>query len=162
MCPNQRLLKTYKVYPKLHEFQYLRENFFIYIYMNPFREYDRPYNIKVQGLDFCMAYEPLYVGKGSNGNGYRQNQHIQAFLSDKEQNSIKTKWFKYLDEQMKKAQAMGDHTKPWNWKEYQKDWINVVRTFPTAQDLLKFEVEMIQKIGTKWDGTGPLVNKIKN
>lgn len=161
-CPNGNLLKSYKIYPKLHEFNYMREKFFVYIYLNPFTVYPQPYTVRIQQQEYCMAYEPLYVGKGSGGSGYRQNQHIGSFISAKVQNPIKIKWFKYIETEMQKAERREDTTKPWNWKEYKIDWIQVIRTFNSAESQLQFEVEMIQKIGTRWDSTGPLVNKIKN
>lgn len=162
MCPNISLLKSYKFYPKLHEFSYMREKYFVYIYLNPFKEYDRPYTFKVNGEEFCTMYEPIYVGKGTGGRGYRHNQHIKSFTSNKEQNSIKVKWFKYIEDEMKKAKENNNINKPWNWDEYKKGWVIVAKTFNNATDLLKFEVTMIQELGTRWDATGPLTNKIKN
>ncbi len=162
MCPNKALLKTYKIFPKLHEFSYMREKYFVYMYLNPFKEYNEPYSFKVLGTEFCTMYEPLYIGKGTGGSGYRQNQHIKNFTSNKEQNQIKIKWFKYIEDEMEKAKKAKLVNRPWNWNEYKKDWVQVIKTFDSAEDLLEFEIKMIREVGTRWDATGPLTNKIKN
>lgn len=161
-CPNDSLLKTYKMFPRLHEFSYMRDKYFIYVYLNPFKEYRTSLKFKVQGIQFCSAFEPIYVGKGTNGNGYRHNQHISAFLNNKENNRIKVKIFKEIENEMKKAKELKLVNKPWDWQEYQKGWVFVVRSLNSQEELKRFEMQMINTIGTRWDATGPLVNKIKN
>jgi len=161
MCPNIALLKTYKVYPRKIEFNYLKDKFFIYIYLNPFVEYKRAKSYKIDNKEFCFAYEPIYIGKGT-GAGYRQHQHLTAFLKGRENNSYKTKILDQISDGMAKAAATGDHTKPWNWKEYQTGYIVVLETFNDPKQLLKFEMKLINSIGTIFDHSGPLSNKIKN
>lgn len=157
-----RILKSFKVLPRLHDFRYTRDNFFIYIYLNPFTEYKKPFSVSVGGEAFCFGYEPLYIGKGSGGSGYRQNQHISEFKTNKAQNPIKNNWFMYLEKKMQEAKINNDISKPWDWKEYQSSWVIIAKSFPSSEDLLSFEVKFIQAVGTKWNGTGPLVNKIRN
>jgi len=161
MCPNIQLLKTYRVYPRKLEFNYLKDKFFIYIYLDPFQEFQKPKVYNIDQKEYCFAYQPIYVGKGT-GSGYRQNQHIKTFLSGRENNKIKVEAFKQIADKMANAAAKGDHTKPWNWKEYQDSYVIILETFFDPKQLLRFEVELIQGIGTIFDKTGPLVNKIKN
>ena len=161
MCPNITLLKSYKVYPRKHEFNYIKDKFFIYVYLNPFEEYKYPEKFKVITKEYCFAYQPVYIGKGT-GSGYRQNQHLKAFISGKENNPQKLKVLGEIQDNMAKAAAMGDHTKPWNWEEYQKSYVVVLETFEDPKLLLKFEMSLINSIGTVFDRTGPLANKIKN
>jgi len=161
MCPNIRLLRTYKVYPRQIDFNYLKDKFFIYIYLDPFQEFKRPKQYKILDKEYCFAFQPIYIGKGT-GAGYRQNQHIKTFLSGRENNKLKVESFNLISDKMADAAAKGDHTKPWNWKEYQEGYVIILETFQDPKQLLKYEVELIQGIGTLFDKTGPLVNKIKN
>jgi hypothetical protein len=161
MCPNINLLKTYKVYPRKIDFNYLKDNFFIYIYLDPFQELEKPKAYNIQNKEYCFAYMPIYVGKGT-GSGYRQNQHIASFLSGRENNQIKVNTLKIIQEKMADAAAKGDHTKPWNWKEYQDGYVIILETFNDPKQLLKYEMELIQGIGTIVKHTGPLTNKIIN
>jgi hypothetical protein len=161
MCPNINLLKTYKVYPRKIDFNYMRDKFFIYLYLNPFIEYHQPLEIKVQNNNFCFAYQPIYLGKGT-GAGYRHNQHLTAFLSGREQNQFKVQTFKNIADHMANAAAKQEKSKPWNWKEYQSQYIVILETFQNPKELLHFEMAMINAIGVQQDHTGPLANKIKN
>jgi len=161
MCPNFNLLKTYKVYPRRIEFNYMKDKFFVYVYLDPFKELSKAKQYKVQKETYCFAYEPIYIGKGT-GAGYRQHQHITSFLSGKEQNAYKIKALERIRKGMAEAAATNDHTKPWNWKEYQKSYVIVLETFIDPKQLLKFEMELINTIGIQHDRTGPLANKIKN
>lgn len=161
MCPNLTLLKTYKVYPRLTNFNYNIDNLFIYIYVDPFEELEKPKAYKAGGTEYCFAYSPIYLGKGT-GAGYRQHQHLQAFIQGREKNPYKVAAFKKIQGQMAEAAATGDHTKPWNWKEYQERYIIILRTFQNPKDLLKFEMELIKNIGTVHNKRGPLANKITN
>jgi hypothetical protein len=161
MCPGINLLKTYKVYPRKINFSYTRDNFFIYIYLDPFQELVKAKSYKIDNTEYCFAYMPIYVGKGT-GAGYRQNQHLTSFKSGKENNVLKVEAFKRIQEKMADAAAKQDHTKPWNWKEYQDGYIIILETFNNPKKLLSFEIELIQSIGTIFDHSGPLTNKIKN
>jgi len=161
MCPNIRLLKTYRVYPRRLDFNYHKDKFFIYIYLNPFKEFKRPKKYKIQGKEYCFAYEPIYIGKGT-GAGYRQHQHITSFKSGKENNPYKVKVLNSIKDGMADAAAKNEDSKPMNWKEYQDGWVIVLETFQDPKQLLKFEMELINIIGVQKDRTGPLANKIKN
>jgi hypothetical protein len=161
MCPNITLLKTYKVYPRKLEFNYRKDQFFIYVYLNPFKEFKRPKSYKIGKKEFCFAYEPIYIGKGT-GAGYRQHQHLTTFLKGREHNRFKKAELEKISKNMADAAAKQEHTKPWNWKEYQEGYVIVLETFENPKQLLKFEMELINKIGTQFDKTGTLANKIKN
>ena len=45
-CNNFNLLKLYKIYPKIDDFNYLQYQFYIYIYLDPFKKLNSPYLIK--------------------------------------------------------------------------------------------------------------------
>jgi hypothetical protein len=137
------------------------DKFFIYMYLDPFQEYVKPKEYNILNKNYCFAYAPIYVGKGT-GAGYRQNQHLSTFISGRENNQYKKQVFDNIQRKMADAAAKGDHTKPWNWKEYQNAYIVILETFHDPKQLLKFEMELIQGIGTIFDKTGPLSNKIKN
>ncbi len=162
-CPNINLLRSYKVYPSETSFRYQAHKFFIYVYLNPFVEYPTAMKAKA-GMplkEYCFGYEPIYLGKGT-GAGYRHNQHLKAFQSNRENNQWKVKAFQTIQDKMAEAAATQDHTKPWNWKEYQQEYVKILQTFQDPHDLIKFEMQMIKTFGTQWDNTGPLANKIKN
>jgi len=161
MCPNINLLKTYKVYPRKLSFNYMTDRFFVYVYIDPFQPLKKPMAVKVQNKKYCFAFNPIYVGKGTGG-GYRQNQHIADFLNNKNHNPKKRELFQKIQEGMADAVAKDAHQMPWNWKEYQNNYIIILETFNTAVDLLNFEVALINQLGTVFDKTGPLGNKIKN
>jgi len=161
MCPNINLLKTYKVYPRKLDFKYMTDKFFIYVYLNPFEDLKKPKEYYFDNYSYCFAYMPIYIGKGT-GSGYRQNQHIKAFRDNREGNQLKVQAFQNLQNKMADAAAKQDHTKPWNWKEYQDSYIIILKTFNDPKQLLKYEMELIQGIGTVFNKTGPLVNKIRN
>jgi len=161
MCPNFALLRTYKVYPRKIDFNYVKDRFFIYVYLDPFKELTKPLVARAGGKEWCFAYEPIYVGKGT-GSGYRQHQHLQSFKNDKENNQFKKTKFQEIQKNMANAVAKNDREKPWNWDEYKVSYIIVLEVFPDARQLLNFEVELIKNIGTKVDNSGPLTNKIRN
>ncbi len=162
-CPNINLLRSYKVYPSKVDFQYQSYKFFVYVYLDPFVEYPTPVKVKAgtPPVEYCFAYAPIYLGKGT-GAGYRHHQHLKAFLNGRENNPEKVKTFRKVQDGMAEAVAIGDHTKPWNWKEYKDSYIKVLETFNDPVELLKFEIQMINSLGTTWDKTGTLSNKIKN
>lgn len=161
MCPNIKLLKSYKIYPRQLSFNYMVDKFFIYVYLNPFAEYDKPKSYRINNKEYCFAYEPIYIGKGT-GAGYRHNQHISSFIKGSEQNSYKVAAFKKLQSDMADATAKQERDKPWNWKEYQADFVIILETFQDPKKLLKFEMDCINKMGTVKNKKGPLVNKINN
>ena len=161
MCPNINLLKSYKVYPRKINFNYHKDKFFIYVYLDPFKEYNKPLAIKVNGPEYCFAYEPFYIGKGT-GAGYRHNQHISSFKKNTENNPFKVAALKRIEEEMSLAAAKHIENKPWNWTEYQKQFVIILETFQDPKDLLKFEMSLINQLGTVKDKKGPLANKIKN
>ncbi len=163
MCPNIDLLRSYGVYPSKLDFNYHRYKFFIYVYLDPFQEFPKPFSVKagVPPKEYCFAYAPVYLGKGT-GAGYRHNQHLKAFQSGRENNKYKVEAFKKIQDQMAEAAATQDSSKPWDWKEYKLKYVKILETFDDPKTLLKFEMEMISGLGTKWDNTGYLANKIKN
>ncbi len=160
-CPSERLLKSFKVYPRRVDFNYKLDKFFIYMYLDPFQELKKAKTFKAGGTEYCFAYQPIYLGKGT-GAGYRQNQHLQAFLKGRENNTYKVKAMEKIRDGIAKAVAEGDTSKPYNWKEYQEGWIIVLETFNSPKELLKFEMELIKSIGVQKDKSGPLANKITN
>ena len=81
LCPVKNTLQLYKIFPKIDDFNYMKYQFYIYIYVNPFKPLNKP--LKIQTLtnkEHCLAYEPLYVGKASRGFGYRHNNILVLFL----------------------------------------------------------------------------------
>jgi hypothetical protein len=156
------VLKLYKMYPKIDDFNYLRYQFYIYVYLNPFKEYKKP---ELINKEYITKYELLYVGKASNGGGYRHNQHINKFISNQEHNPLKVKAFKELEEGFRKAKQQGSFSLPHDWKEYQNNWIVLLKDFNTSKELMKFEMELINSVGTLYTKKGKqntLVNKIEN
>ncbi len=162
-CPDINLLKSYKVYPSKIDFKYQSYKFFIYVYLDPFQEFPKAMEAKAGEplKTYCFAYAPIYLGKGT-GAGYRHNQHLKAFQNKRENNPEKIKAFEKIRDGMAEAAAIQDHTKPWNWKEYQNQYIVILETFEDPKELLKFEMQLIKELGTKWDHSGYLSNKIRN
>ncbi len=162
-CPNINLLKSYRVYPSQMNFNYQAHKFFVYVYLDPFQEFKRALTVKAgePKVEYCFAYAPIYLGKGT-GAGYRHNQHLKAFQNKRENNQHKVKVFQEIQDGMARAAATEDHSKPWNWDEYKQGYVKILETFDDPKALLKFEMEMINGLGTKWDNTGYLSNKIKN
>lgn len=161
MCPNIHLLKTYKVFPRKLNFNYVTDAFFIYIYLNPFVEFQTPKSYKIGNREFCFAYEPIYVGKGT-GAGYRHNQHLSTFIRGNENNSFKVQVFSELQNNLADAASKQERDKPWNFDEYQKQYVVILETFQDPRALLDFEMKLINNIGTLKDQKGPLANKIVN
>jgi len=160
------VLKLYKFYPKIENFTYLRYQFYIYVYLDPFTELKKPKGIKVhtskKDYEFMYIYEPFYVGKASTGMGYRHHQHIQKYQIGQEGNKLKVEKFKELERNFERARKENLYHLPQNWDEYKQNWIAIVQDFSNSKDLLEFEVSLIKKIGTKYKHQGPLVNKIEN
>jgi hypothetical protein len=107
MCPSFSLLRTYKVYPRKIDFNYIKDRFFIYIYLDPFKELTKPLQIVVGSKEICFGYEPFYVGKGT-GSGYRQHQHLKEFFDKREINRYKVEKLAEIETNMAKAAAKGD------------------------------------------------------
>jgi len=154
-----------KVRPRVNHFDYKNHPFFVYVYLNPFKEVNAKYKLPGQYIEF--AYEPIYIGKGSNGAGYRHNQHIAEYLKNGQEsqgrnvihNETKRLAFKHLEQNMKKY----GHTNvkyPRNWQEYQKDWVIILKVFDSNFDSARFEKNAIKNIGTIRKNTGPLVNAL--
>jgi hypothetical protein len=166
LCPAKNTLQLYKVFPKIDDFNYMKYQFYIYVYLNPFKPLSKPFKfITKKGQEHCLAFEPLYIGKASRGFGYRHNQHITAFKNGKEQNLLKIEAFKELEKRMELSKSMNATDMPHDWKEYQLNWVNIIAEFDNAQDLLEYEVDLIKQIGTRYSKTGKLntlVNKIEN
>jgi hypothetical protein len=161
MCPNINLLKSYKVYPRKLNFNYMSDKFFIYVYLDPFQPLNKPLKFNINQNEYCFAYMPIYIGKGT-GAGYRHNQHIASFVNSSEKNKFKVAAFHMIQENMAAAAAKQENDKPWNWKEYQAQFVVILETFNDPKQLLKFEMEIINKIGRVQDHSGPLTNIIKN
>jgi len=163
---NINVLKLDKIYPKIEDFHFYKYQFYIYVYLNPFKPLKKPLVMKsIKGKEektYLSAYEPLYVGKASSGGGYRHNQHIHKYQIGQETNILKIKAFQELEKNFEKARKENSFHLPHNWKEYQSNWIIILETFNDPKELLKFEVTLIKNIGTKYSKTGPLVNKIEN
>jgi hypothetical protein len=154
-----------KVRPRVNHFNYKDHSHYVYVYLNPFREVQSKYRLPGQFIEF--AYEPIYVGKGTSGKGYRLNQHIAEYLKNGEEtrnhqtihNETKKNAFKELEKNMK---TFG-HTNvkyPRDWEEYQKDWVIVIKALNNPDALSRFESTLIKTIGTVRRGTGPLVNAL--
>jgi hypothetical protein len=159
--PDITLFYSYKVYPREISFNYMKHRYYIYIYLNPFKEYinDNKLGFINDPLIF-FGYEPIYVGKGVNGVGYRFNQHISTYLAGKEKNLIKREKFKEIENLMKKNIP----GKPKNWNDYKQNYIIIYRTFKNEKELSIYEMALINKIGTLYtpQNPGPLTNKITN
>lgn len=156
------LLKLYKVYPKIQDFHHLKYKYYMYVYLDPFKELDKPLLFKSKKHEYISAYEPIYIGKASSGTGYRHNQHITNYINKKEHNPQKIKKFQELEKNFRLAEKQHSFTKPHNWKEYQSGWIILLEAFNDPKKLLESEVELIKNIGTVYNKKGPLVNKIEN
>ena len=161
MCPDLRVLKSFKIFPRMTHFDYTSNRYFVYVYLNPFIELQKGLRYAVNNKEYCFGYKPLYVGKGT-GAGYRHNQHIKSWLNKTEKNIYKLKWFGYLEKEMALAKIKKNHDLPWDWNEYRNNFVVVLETFNSPQELLNFEVGLIQTIGTIKNSTGPLVNIISN
>jgi len=166
LCPNKDTLQLYKIFPKIDDFNYMKYQFYIYIYINPFKPLQKPVTIStLKNKEHCLAFEPLYVGKASRGFGYRHNQHISSFIKGSENNILKVKAFKELENKMKLSKSLNTSSMPHDWKEYQMNWVTIIEEFDNKDDLLKYEVDLIKQLGTQYTKTGKLntlVNKIEN
>ena len=164
VTPDQlRYLAFQKVFPRENYHDNKVHNFYIYCYLNPFKRVNTKYYILGQNYEF--GYEPVYVGKASSAHGYRHNQHIAEFLRGQDseepynqmEDSLKQKVFREIEEDMK---INTNPNLPSNWDEYQKNWIIIISSFNTAQELIQAEKEIIQAVGVQYKETGPLVNAI--
>ena len=62
---NLPITKYEKVRPRLHFFDYNIHMFYIYVYLDPFKEKYSKYKLP-NGEVIEFMYEPVYVGKGTN------------------------------------------------------------------------------------------------
>jgi len=157
--PDINLFYSYKIYPRELRFEYQKHRYYIYIYLNPFKEYITDNKLGVlDNPNIFFGYEPIYIGKGTTGHGYRFNQHIANYLSGKEKNQIKKEKFKEIEDLMKKNLP----GKPKNWNDYKQNYVLIYKTFPNEKELLYNEMLLINSIGTLYtpNKKGPLVNKI--
>lgn len=150
------LFYSYKMYPRNLEYDYNKTRFYLYFYLDPFKCYLDDEELRYINLSFdkiYFAYEPFYVGKGTNRVGYRMNQHINDFLKNKDKgNRLKNKRFEEMQTKLKEnGQTLLD---------YKKNYIIIYKTFKDEKELIEAEMEVINTIGNLWDRTGPLTNKI--
>jgi hypothetical protein len=158
-----QFLSFQKVFPRENYHNNQKHNFYIYCYLNPFITVNK--KIIIMGETYNFGYEPIYIGKASTNHGYRHNQHIAEFLHGKDSeepssnigNDIKRQTFFFIDKQLKEN---NDPNLPSNWEEYQKQWIIILKSFDTAEQLIHAEKEFIKNIGTIAKQTGPLTNAI--
>ena len=159
MLPRQ--LKFDKVIPRINHFNYYDHTFYVYCYLNPFKEDIKKYTL--DGVETTFGYEPYYIGKAT-GNGFRHNQHIAEFKKnnkDMNHNVFKYKYMTMLDSNMKEVEknpGKFDVSMPRNWDEYQEQWVVVLRGYPSQQELQDGEMKMIKEIGTIKNGQGTLTN----
>jgi len=151
-----------KVRPRINHFDYNKYHFYVYVYLNPFKPLQSKYKLPGHYIEF--AFEPIYIGKATNA-GFRHNQHIAEYLKNGKEvinnvkiyNELKRKKFKELEENMKHSNSV--HL-PRNWKEYQRDWVIIIKAFDNQFDSSRYERVAIKTIGTQRKGTGVLVNAI--
>lgn len=157
--PDLILFYSYKMYPREITFDYHKHRYYIYFYLNPFKEYISENKLGyIEDPLIFFGYEPIYVGKGVTSHGYRFNQHISNFLKNKETNQKKKEKFQEIDNLMKKNLP----DKPRNWNDYKQNYIIIYKTFPNEKELLFYEMKIINAIGTLYtpENPGPLTNKI--
>jgi len=161
------LIKNYKVYPRIQNFNYLAHRQFLYVYLDPFNCYVDHDKIGVVNLDgrfkkYYFAYEPFYIGKGT-GTGYRHNQHIAYFLKNTSVENKETVQ-KFKEIQKKFNDVMNSKIYgPGNWNEYQANFVLILDVLERDEDpvnLLRKEMSFVNAIGTIKEGTGPLTNQI--
>lgn len=151
-----------KVTPRINHFDYKKYHFYLYVYLNPFRKWDKSYSILGETVHF--AFEPIYIGKAT-GDGYRHNQHIAEYLKNGSEqladgqihNEVKKRAFAEVEKNMNHAT---DPHLPRNWDEYQRDWVIILKGFQTAEELSNAENAFVKIIGNKRRGTGPLTNAL--
>ena len=165
--------KYEKVRPRLNHFRYKEVGFYIYVYLDPFKMKRSLYHLP-NGETIEFAYEPVYIGKGTNSHtddqfrsGYRMNQHIAEYLKNGQEviegkqihNEFKRRAFQKIQDNMFRF-GHGNVDYPRNWEEYKKSWIIILNDYPTAVALEAAEKNFIKGIGTLRRGTGPLVNAL--
>ena len=153
-----------KVRPRVNHFDYHQHKFYVYVYLDPFIEEQTKYKLPGEYLEF--AYRPIYIGKASSA-GFRHNQHIAEYLKNGQEdlktgtihNQTKKLAFKKLEDDMKKY-GHKNIKYPRDWKEYQRDWVIVIKALENSFDLSRFEATVIKTVGTQRTGRGPLVNAL--
>jgi len=155
--------KYQKVSPRITYHDYKIHHFYLYIYLDSFKEEYSKYRINGETVEF--AYRPIYLGKASSA-GFRHNQHIAEYLKNGAEstkgggimhNQLKKEKFKELETNMMKL-GNKNIDYPRDWKEYQKDWVIIMKSFDTQEQLTRAEADYIRGIGTIRKKTGPLVN----
>ncbi len=156
--------KYQKVFPKVDYHDYKIHHFYTYVYLDPFDETNLVYNINGQKVEF--AYRPIYIGKATN-KGYRHSQHIAEYVKNGSEsngyrtihNQIKKETFRQLETNMRKR-GHSSPDFPSNWKEYQDNWVIIMKTYNSQIQLQQGEKDLIRGIGTIKTGRGPLTNAI--
>ena len=171
-CPPIALLRSYKVYPREIKFDYFKVQYFLYVYLDPFKSLQKP----LEAAGFCFGFEPFYVGKGA-GTGYRQNHHVQSFANRKKNprevqgwNSYKLKKFEEIEKKMEQAAARHDTDLPWDWNDYKDQWIIIAFSSDDPNATIDREMSLIKGLGVVDGGSGtrsevkrgPLINRITN
>ena len=152
------VLYSYKVFPRMQSMSYMRDQFYIYCYLDPTINYIDNNKLFVVTTDiktFYFAYEPFYIGKASTRNGYRLNQHLNDFIKGRKgSNPEKIKKFQKIDKNLRKLNM--------TWGDYKNNYIIPLISFNDEKTLANFEIELIHTIGTVYESSnkGPLINKI--
>ena len=157
------ILYTYRIYPRIDSFNYLKHSFYIYCYLDPSKCYlddEKILEVDTSFKKFYFAYEPFYVGKGVNRVGYRFNHHINEFLANRPDSNIaKRQKFKEIEQKMRRRELPIT-----TWQEYKRDFIILMINFDNEKDLLQCEFELIHNIGSIYhkneNEKGSLVNQI--
>ena len=153
-----------KVKPRINYHNYKIHHFYLYVYLDPFKEEYYKFNIGGEIVEF--AYRPIYIGKATNA-GFRHNQRIAEYLKNGREenrgiaihNQIKKDYFKAIETNMiKLGNSSPDY--PRDWKEYQKNWVIIMKSFQTQIQLMQAEAMYIKTIGTIRKKTGPLTNAL--
>lgn len=110
------------------------KKYYVYVYLNPIKNGDFIYG------EYKFEYEPFYIGKGCNN---RYTHHINENRIKKDTNKIKINL-------IEKLKSLG-----------LKPIIKKIKINLSETDAYEMEKLIIDLIGKKIDGTGPLTN-IKN
>jgi len=156
------ILYTYKVYPRIDSFSYLKHSFYIYCYLDPgvcYLDNKKILQVETSFKTFYFGYEPFYIGKGVNRVGYRFNHHVNEYIAKRpDSNVLKHKKLEEIEKNFNKKDYPIS-----SWQEYKKNFIILLINFDNEKDLLRCEFELINNIGTVYhqgNEKGPLVNQI--
>jgi len=154
-------MKFQKIHPRIDIHNYKEQKFYLYCYLDPFNDTILKYIINNQR--YVFGYRPLYVGKAT-GAGYRHNQHLVEFAKsnmdiDDNLKTFPNMWKKQIFADLEKKMLMNKNPDlPSNWNEYKDNWIIIMDTANSSEELIEKEKEIINKIGTLRKRTGYLVN----